>query len=192
MTGNETISATGDSAASKGKSLTYNAGTGTDSFTGGFENDAVLVSAAAVGGDTLTGGSGTNTLFLTNAGTFSLGGVSEFATIILAAGNTGVTLTDTTLGIGSVALSGASGNETVNAAGDSAASAGKTLIYVAGAGTDKFTGGFENDTVKVAAASVGGDTLTGGSGTNTLFVTSAGSSGLGGVSKFPTNSCRRQ
>ena len=139
-----------------------------------------------MGGDTLTGGSGTNTLFLTNAGTFSLGGVSEFATIILAAGNTGVTLTDTTLGIGSVALSGASGNETVNAAGDSAASAGKTLIYVAGAGTDKFTGGFENDTVKVAAASVGGDTLTGGSGTNTLFVTSAGSFGLGGVSKFPT------
>ena len=61
--------------------------TGTDSFTGGFENDTVDVSAAAVGGDTLTGGSGTNTLALTSAGTVSLGGVSNFGTIDLFAGN---------------------------------------------------------------------------------------------------------
>ena len=37
-----------------------------------------------MGGDTLTGGSGTNTLVLTSAGTVNLGGVSKFATIDLA------------------------------------------------------------------------------------------------------------
>ena len=52
-------------------------GTGTDSFTGGFENDTVHVAAAAVGGDKLTGGSGNNTLVLTSAGTVSLGGVEQ-------------------------------------------------------------------------------------------------------------------
>jgi hypothetical protein len=60
----------------------------------------VHVSAAAVGGDTLTGGSGTNTLVLTSAGAFSLGGVSKFATINLAAGNSTVTVTDKTLSAG--------------------------------------------------------------------------------------------
>ena len=185
--GNNTVSAAGDTSASKGKTLTYNAGTGTDSFTGGFENDKVHVSAAAVGGDTLTGGSGTNTLMLTSAGTANLGGVSKFATIDLAAGNNTVTVTDTTLSGGSVTINdGASGNNSVSAAGDTSASKGKTLTYNAGTGTDSFTGGFENDTVNVSAAAVGGDTLTGGSGTNTLTLTSAGTVNLGGVSKFAT------
>jgi hypothetical protein len=86
--GNNTVSAATDTAASKGKSFSYFAGTGTDHFTGGFENDTVDVSAAAIGGDVLTGGSGTNTLVLTSAGTVNLGGVSKFPTIDLAAGNT--------------------------------------------------------------------------------------------------------
>ena len=185
--GNNTVSAAGDTSASKGKTLTYYAGTGTDSFTGGFENDVVRVSAAAVGGDTLTGGSGTNTLTLTSAGSVNLGGVSKFATINLAAGNSTVTVTDTTLSGGTVTISdGASGNNTVSAAGDTSASKGKTLNYTAGTGTDSFTGGFENDKVNVSAAAVGGDTLTGGSGANTLTLTSAGSVNLGGVSKFGT------
>ena len=99
--GNNTISAAGDTAASTGKTLTYNAGAGVDHFTGGFENDQVHVAAASVGGDVLTGGSGANTLVLTSAGTFSLGGVSKFATINLAAGNNTVTVGDKTLtGVG--------------------------------------------------------------------------------------------
>ena len=185
--GNNTISAAGDTSASKSKALTYNAGTGTDSFTGGFENDAVHVSAAAVGGDTLTGGSGTNTLTLTSAGTANLGGVSKFGTINLAAGNSTVTVTNTTLSGGSVSINdGASGNNSISAAGDTSASTGKTLTYYAGTGTDSFTGGFEIDGVHVSAAAVGGDTLTGGSGANVLTLTSAGTVNLGGVSKFPT------
>ena len=185
--GNNTVSAASDTAASKGKSLTYFAGTGTDHFTGGFENDTVKVSAAAVGGDTLTGGTGTNTLTLTSAGSANLGGVSKFPTINLAAGNSTVTVTNTTLSGGTVTINdGASGNNSVTAAGDTSASTGKTLTYNAGSGTDSFTGGFENDTVNVSAAAVGSDTLTGGTGTNTLTLTGAGSANLGGVSKFAT------
>ena len=136
--GKNSISAAGDTGASKGKSLTYFAGAGPDSFTGGSENDTVRVSAAAVGGDTLTGGSGTNTLVLTSPGTFSLSGVSKFATIDLAAGNNAVTLTDTTLSGGPVAIhDGASGKNNISAAGDTGASKGKSLTYVARTGTGK-------------------------------------------------------
>jgi hypothetical protein len=53
---------------------------------------------------------------------------------------------------------GASGNNSISAAGDTSASTGKTLKYSAGAGTDSFIGGFENDSVNVSAAAVGGDT----------------------------------
>ena len=183
--GNNTVSAAGDTSASTGKILRYSAGSGTDSFTGGFESDGVFVSATAVGGDTLTGGSGTNTLNLVSSGPVNLGGVSKFSAINLAAGNATVTVTNTTLSGGSVTLSdGASGNHTVSAASDTSASTGKALIYLAGTGTDIFSGGFENDSLRVSAAAVGGDTLTGGSGGNTLTLTSAGAANLGGVSKF--------
>lgn len=129
----------------------------------------------------LTGGSGTNILYMTSAGTLSLGGVSKFPTIDLAAGNSTVTVTDTTLSGGTVALfDGASGNNSISAAGDASASTGKTLSYFTGTGTDSFTGGFENDQVHVSAAAVGGDVLTGGSGTNTVFLTTAGTLSLGG------------
>ena len=141
-----------------------------------------------MGGDTLTGGSGTQHAGADDApATFSLGGVSKFATIYLAAGNNTVTVTDTTLSGGSVTIhDGASGNNSVSAAGDTAASKGKTLIYYTGTGTDSFTGGFENDTVYVSAAAVGGDTLTGGGGDQHAGADHAGSANLGGVSKFAT------
>ena len=95
----------------------------------------VYVSASAVGGDTLTGGSGNNILALTSAGSVNLGGVSKFATIDLGAGNSTVTVTDTTLSGGSVTINdGTSGNNSVSAAGDTTASKGKTLAYVTGPG----------------------------------------------------------
>jgi uncharacterized repeat protein (TIGR03803 family) len=183
--GNNSITASGDTKASAGKTLIYVAGTGADSFTGGFENDVVEVGATAVGNDVLTGGGGINTLDLTSAGTFNLSNVGNFGAINLAAGNNTVTLTDKTLSGGSVTIkAGASGNNTITAAGDTVASAGKTLTYIAGPGTDSFTGGFENDLVKVGAAAVGRDILTGGNGTNTLTLTRVGTVNLSGVSKF--------
>jgi hypothetical protein len=185
--GNNSVSAAGDTSASKGKTLSYFAGTGTDSFVGGFENDKVTVSAASLGADTLTAGTGTNTLTLTGAGTFSLGGVSRFATVTLGAGNNTVTVTDTTLSGGTVALhDGSSGNNSVSAAGDTSASKGKTLSYFAGTGTDSFVGGFENDSIHVSAAAVTADKLTGGTGNNTLILTSAANFSLGGISNFAT------
>ena len=184
--GNNTISATSDTSASKGKSLTYVAGTGTDHFTGGFENDTVDVASSAVGGDTLTGGSGTNTLVLTSAGTANLSGVTKFPTIDLAASGITLAVTDAMLSSGSLTINDEASGNTISAASDTTASKGKTLTYNAGSGTDSFTGGFENDKVNVSAAAVGSDTLTGGTGTNTLTLTTAGSANLGGVSKFPT------
>ena len=131
--GNNSVSAAGDTSASKGKTLTYNAGIGNGQLHRRVRERQVNVSAAAVGGDTLTGGSGTNTLTLTSAGSANLGGVSKFATINLAAGNSTVTVTDTTLSGGSVTINdGASGNNSVSAAGDTSASTGKTLTYFAG------------------------------------------------------------
>jgi len=185
--GTNSVSAAGDTAASKGKTLYYVTGTGPDSFTGGFENDTVYVSATAAGGDTLTGGSGSNALVLTSAGTVSLGGVSKFGNIYLAAGTNTVTVADATLSGGSATVhDGTSGSNNVSATGDTAASKGKTLYYVTGSGPDSFTGGFENDTVYVSATAVGADTLTGGTGADVLVLTSAGSVNLGGVSRFPT------
>lgn len=172
--GNNTISAAGDTTLSAGKALTYETGGGIDKFTGGHENDTVTVSATAVAKDTPTGGNGSSTLVLTTSGTVNLGGVSKFGNIYLENGNNTVTVTDTTLSGGSVAVrDGASGNN-ISSAGDTAASKGKLLYYVTGAGIDTFTGGFENDTVYVSAAAVGGDTLTGGSGANGLVMTSPG------------------
>ena len=166
--GNHTISATGDASASTGKTLKYFTGAGTDSFIGGFENDSLQVSAAAVGDYMLTGGSRSNTLTLSSAGTANLGGVSKFATINLAAGNSTVTATDKTLSGGSVTINdGASGNNTISAAGDTSARTGKSLTYHAGSGTNGFTGGFENDTIY---AGTGSGTYTAGSGTDSFVL----------------------
>jgi fibronectin-binding autotransporter adhesin len=169
--GNNVISAAGDTAASAGKTLTYFAGSGTDGFTGGFETDIVKVSASAVGGDTLTGGSARNTLVLTTAGSFSLAGVSHFATINLAAGNSTGTVSDTTLSGGAIAIvDGASGNNVISATDDTAASTGKSISYFAGSGADSFTGGHEND---VIYAGTGLGTFTAGSGRDTFVFMSS-------------------
>ena len=87
---------------------------------------------------------------------------------------------------------GASGNNSISAAGDTAASKGKALIYYTGSGTDSFTGEFENDTVYVSTTALVGDTLTGGSGTNTLALSNAGSVSLGGVKKVRHHRTRRR
>ena len=101
----------------------YNTGSGTDTFTGGFENDTVSVSIAARAGDTLTGGSGTNTLVLTSAGVLNLAGATRFSAIDLAAVNSTVTVTDALLSGGPLTINdGTSGNNTIRAAGDMSAS----------------------------------------------------------------------
>jgi hypothetical protein len=71
--GNNSISAAGDTAASKGETLCYSAGTGADSFAGGFENDTIVAGNATLNaGDAISGGSGANALMLSGGGTFNL------------------------------------------------------------------------------------------------------------------------
>ena len=133
--GNNSVSAAGGTWASKNKMLTYNTGSGTDTVIGGFENYTVSVSIAALAGDTLTGGSGTNTLVLTGAGVLNLAGATRFSTIDLAAVNSPVTVTDALLSGRALTINdGTSGNNTISAAGDTSASKNKMLIYNAGSG----------------------------------------------------------
>ena len=180
--GNNSISAAGDTSASKGKTLSYFPTTGTDSFIGGFENDKVTATLAELPSLTLTGGRGTNTLALTTAGAVSYGSnIQNFTVLDLSAGNNTVTVTDVMLAegnmlaLGKLAIhDGASGNNSISAAGDTIASKGRTLTYYAGKGIDSFTGGFENDTVNVSPTALAGDALTGGTGTNTLIMAAAG------------------
>ena len=196
--GNNTLDASGNTLSNPfggrftNRTLIYTAGSGRDSFAGGVENDGVYVSAAAAAGDTIKGGTGTNTLYLTTAGAVDLSHVSGFgqilpaATIGMATGGNTFTLSDTTFtGVRQVTIrASGSGSNGVNASGDTAASAGKTLIYGAGSGADSFVGGFENDGVYVSATQVSGDTLTGGSGSNALYLTTPYGADLSHVSGF--------
>jgi hypothetical protein len=82
-----------------------------------------------------------------------------------------------------IAVFGGNAGNTISAAGDTAASTGKTLIYAAGAGTDKFTGGFENDVVFA-----GGNTMMkGGGGTNEFAFSAAGNNTITNFTASPSN-----
>ncbi|MFO1027988.1 MAG: hypothetical protein U1E70_22645, partial [Acetobacteraceae bacterium] len=166
---------------------TINATKGTFNFTGGAGNDVVTVSGTSISGDTLVGGGGVNTLNLTPAGSFNLGGVKQFSQINLAPGDNTVTVTDNTLSGGPVTiLAPPTGNTTINAAG-AVASTGKTLTYtapVANTGTSIFTGGSENDVVNLGTGAVTKSTLIGGAGSNTLNLSNVGTFTLAGVKQF--------
>jgi Ca2+-binding RTX toxin-like protein len=104
---------------------------------------------------------------MTSTGTFSLAGVSGFDQVYLTTGNSTVTVTDTALSGGGpvTILDGASGNNKIDASG-ATGSGGKTLNYVAGNGSDTFTGGSENDVVHAGS---GDDTINAGVGTDTIY-----------------------
>lgn len=123
-----------------------------------------------------------------SSGMVDLSGVSHFSALNLGSGDNNVTVTDTTLSGGVLAIAaGPSGSNIIDASADTAASTNSRLAYFAGPGTDTFIGGHESDTVYVAAANVGGDTLTGGSGSypNLLALTTSGSADLGGGPLLP-------
>jgi hypothetical protein len=78
-----------------------------------------------VGGDTLTGGSGTNTLVLTSAGTANLSGVTKFPTIDLAASGITLAVTDAMLSSGSLTINDEASGNTINAASDTTGEQGQ-------------------------------------------------------------------
>ena len=143
------------------------------------------MSGLTLTGNTLSGGGGTNTLVMTTAGTVHLDSVSNFGLIYLAGTGNTVTLSDTTLS-GAVTLYGSTAKNNTVTSGATGSAPGN-LLYVASTGLDSFTGGSENDTVRVTAAALaGGDTLGGGTGTDLLILNSAGSVDLSRVSNFGT------
>ena len=254
------INASADGTGANGKTLTYVAGSGTDTFTGGNENDVVKASVAAIATDTFAGGISSNTLTVTNPGTATLSHATNFSTINLATGGTNnVTLVDATMGRSTMVVNGgATSSDTVTISDISLAQftgsldgttkaltvtavasgtlqvgdvilgagvgssqtitafvsgtpggvgvyavsgaqtiaseamtasvlIGKTLTFNAGTGVDTFTGGIENDIVRVKAVAVSADALNGGLGTNTLTLTTAGTAiSLNGVRNFGT------
>jgi hypothetical protein len=125
--------------------------------------------ASALTGVDITGAGGSDILAITSSGSANLSQVTDFPTIDLAAGGNTVTPSDTTLRGGAVTIQhGASGSNSVNASGDTAASTGKTLTYFAGAGSDTFKGGFEND---IAYLGSGAGSYTAGSGKDQFVFT---------------------
>ena len=102
---------------------------------------------------------------------------------------------------GSITVFGGNAGNTISAAGDTAKSTGKTLIYAAGAGTDTFAGGFENDLVFGGAGpdsftggagndvfyAGGNTTMKGGSGTNEFAFSAAGNNTIADFAASPTN-----
>jgi Ca2+-binding RTX toxin-like protein len=130
----------------------------------------VKAPSTALAGKALTGNGTASTLTLTTAGTFSLGGVSKFATINLAAGNNTVTVTNATLSGSPVTIkTGASGAASIIAS--SVTVAGQTLTFIGGAAADNFVGGKENDIIRAGA---GIDTMNGGQGNDIYVVDNAG------------------
>ncbi|MFO1027079.1 MAG: hypothetical protein U1E70_18040 [Acetobacteraceae bacterium] len=127
-------------------------------------NDVVTVSGTSISGDTLVGGGGVNTLNLTPAGSFNLGGVKQFSQINLAPGDNTVTVTDNTLSGGPVTILAPPTRQHHNQC------RGRRGKYrqdahlhrpVANTGTSIFTGGSENDVVNLGTGAVTKSTLIG-------------------------------
>ena len=174
------------SAGTAGETLSYLAGTGSDAFYGGGENDLVHVPVAALSGDTLHGGGGADTLYVEGSGTVALAGVSGFTNVILASDGANTVI------LSAAELAAAPGGALIVAGGNagniiaSAGTSGHTLSYQAGTGTDQFYGGGEDDLVDVSDAALSGDALHGGSGVNELFITTPGTVNLTNVARFGT------
>jgi Ca2+-binding RTX toxin-like protein len=151
-----------------------------DTVTTAAGGNVVLVSAAAITGDTLNGamtsGDGTtNRLVLTATGTMSPAKVSGFAFWKLASGGPNVlNLSDTNfvrLPGGRINISGGNSGNTVNAA---TLSATHSVRIAAGSGTDTLIGGAGND-ILVARSNT---TMTGGGGANQFTFAHIGTNGI--------------
>ena len=173
------------SAGQSGRFLSYQAGTGSDTFRGGGENDLLYVPLNALSGDSLIGGTGNSVLYVLGAGTAELSGVGRFGTVALSSsGPNTVILSASELNAapnGTLSLVGGNAGNTVA----SGASSGGLLLYSAGNGADQFYGGGEADQVYVSLQALGGDILQGGyNAANGLFIGGAGTVNLAGVGRF--------
>jgi len=193
------VSAASDTAASIGKTLTDFLGTGTDSFTGGFEDDTIVTTGTALNAsDSINGGSGTNTLMLSGGGTFNLGALaalmniqtvnasegqaagggvpSGVQTVVLRAG------LDLTVNVASgtlnpldpnpetITIRGAANNDVINLGG------GTDTVVIGGTGETINSGG--GTALVSATAAFAGALVNGDSGTTSLKITTGGAATL--------------
>jgi hypothetical protein len=168
--------------------VTFSLTTGKDTFTGGAANDTIIAKTNTLtSGDSVTGGTGTNTLELSGGGTFNLAAPTTLTNtaLITAQEGSGTTAQTVTLRAGlnaTVSVASATGG------GITITGAANSDIINLGSGTDTVTpgtgetvnsGGGKN-TFNVAAATLANVTVNGGTtGTNTLNITGGGTATMG-------------
>ena len=156
------------------RALNVVAGDGLDTFRGGAASDTFRFLAAALNGDTVVGGAGTDIVTFDSAGTLTaaaLANVSGVERFVLTNGANALTLhAANVLGIasGTIQIIGNAGNDTINAA---ALTGGVSKVDVtAGAGTDVILGSAGNDTFRFAAGELAGDQVNGAGGLDVVIV----------------------
>ena len=186
--GNDTVDASG---VNNGSSIVFFGSGGGDTFKGGNGlNGYVFAASNLTSADTVQGGSAVDNLIISTAGTLGAStftNVTGVEAILLANGTNNVTLTNGLVAgtsIGYFAVSGGTGNDTVDASG---VTNGKAIaFYGITGGSDSFTGGNGNDSFLFAAGQLtAADTVVGGGGADTLWMTTAGTTtaaNLAGVS----------
>jgi len=154
--------------------LTVSTNTGTESITTGSGNDQIVVdSATHLAGDTIDGGSGNNTLTLTQDASLAdtaLAHTHNVQDLLLSGtGSQNVTLgaNSDSAHVQTVDASHSSGASTI----DTSVTTGN-LTVSAGTGHDTITTGSGDNNIHVNTADLlNNDTIVGGSGTNTLTLT---------------------
>jgi Ca2+-binding RTX toxin-like protein len=184
-----------------GAASTVSLGNGKENLTLSDGNDAITVTALAYlsSGDTIRGGTGTDTITFTDstAATLTisaaqLGALTGFEAIVIdratdgAAANYAITLTDAIVGAnvstGTLfSVSAAAGDTTgTNNINGSALTSAYGLALTGGAAADTLVGGAGNDSI---TGSTGIDRLTGGAGNDT-FVYATANTGIDIISDF--------
>ncbi|HEU0115313.1 MAG TPA: calcium-binding protein, partial [Thermomicrobiales bacterium] len=178
--------------------VTVTGGSGNDVFIGGAGKDAFAGNGGAdtfrfsiadlSSSDSVKGGNGEDTLFLTSAGTVAAGGVSGVETYRLAkAGADALTLTAGNFAgvtAATITVMGGNAGNTVDA---HAIAAGDHAVISGGAGKDVLTGGPGADTFEYTIANLSAnDVVRGGGGSDTLYLVGPGTLAAGGVSQIET------
>jgi hypothetical protein len=179
----ETLSITGTVYSNGGASNSYTLATGANDIYGADGGDSFIASAGSINSlDSLTGGSGSNTLVLKGGGVFDLGSPSVFTNIQTVAATEGQAAYKKDAATYQTVILRAGSAETVNVAAGKAAAGDKgaeTIAIYASTGTAAITlatgadavflgGG--TDTVTLGAAT---NSVTAGSGTGLVNATAA-------------------
>lgn len=172
-----------------GAAMTFNAATAAQNVTGSSGDDTVNVAALSATG-TLSGGTGTDTLQLSNGANISGATVAAFEALTLA-NDASVTMTEaqhdgfstmTAFGTETITISTATDGLTGNSAIETYV-LGAANTFTLGSAGQNLTGSGGDDTVNVGALSATG-TLAGGAGADTLSIANGGSIAGATVSGF--------